>query len=101
MTERRRRASDHRALVLEAVATSPESPSEAQIVADCNGPDFDRPKILSMVRLLRMEGLIGLSSPSGGHFITVVGLNYLTTARFDRGLPAPHTRPGRKRRRNP
>ncbi|MDZ4344095.1 MAG: hypothetical protein U1E51_16875 [Candidatus Binatia bacterium] len=103
MKEQRRRhawATDHRAKVLEAVATNPGIATHDEIVRDCLDEDFDRNKILKMVLQLRKEGLIGRADSVAGHFITRAGLEYLTGGQFDRGLPCPHERPnGRGKRK--
>lgn len=95
----KRRATDHRALVLEAVATAPFRPSIESIIRDCVGPDFTRAVVKSMVWQLRREGLIGLDTSGTSHFITKAGLDYLTDGRFDRALPQPGTPRPRRRRR--
>ncbi len=97
-------ATDHRAKVLEAVATNPGVATPDEIVRDCLGDDFDRTKVLKMVLQLRKEGLIGRSDvrkdDGAGHFITKTGLEYLTCGQFDRELPSPHERPkGRGKRK--
>ncbi len=91
-------ATDHRALVLESVATNPRATLDA-IVADCTGADaaFTANKVGSMVWWLRREGLINLQD--GVHHMTKAGLDYLTEARFDRAVPVEHTRPGARKPR--
>lgn len=101
--EHRRRATDHRAIVLESVATNPTGASEANITADCQASDFTRRMVKAMIWQLRKEGLIGRDDAQG-HFITQAGLNYLTSARFDvtpppMGLPRPGARRPRGKRR--
>ena len=96
----KRRATDHRALVLESVATNPSGASKKDIVSDCEAPDFTPPMIDSMIWQLRKEGLIGRDDKNG-HFITQAGLNYLRIAAFDlqpppMGLPRPKARKPRK-----
>ena len=100
MSERIKRASDHRACVLEAVATSPQRPSAAQIIDEvlraC--PSFRNRNVASaMVSTLRREGLIGMGD-DGGYFVTKAGLVWLTEGTFDRLLPAEYTKPKRKRK---
>jgi hypothetical protein len=92
-------ATDHRALVLESVATNPRGASAELIIADCASETFQRAVVKSMIWQLRAEGLIGRDDAGTGHFITKAGLDWLTHGRFDRALPAPHTRPGRQRRK--
>ncbi len=96
----RKLATDHRALVLESVATSPFSPSIETIVKDCVGAEFTRKMIRAMVWQLRREGLIGLQSSGTSHFITKAGLEYLTGGRFDRALPERGTPRPKARRRS-
>lgn len=86
-------ATDHRAKVLEAVATNPGIATHDEIARDCTDHEFDRNKVLKMVRQLRKEGLLGKADNDAGHFITRAGLEYLTDGCFDRGLPCPHERP--------
>lgn len=83
----RKRATDHRALVLESVATNPKGASERLIVADCADPAFPVEAVKSMIWQLRKEGLIARDEAGTGHHITKAGLDYLAQAAFDRGLP--------------
>jgi hypothetical protein len=92
-----KRATDHRALVLEAVATAPTRPTCAAIIIDCADTDFTPKTVRVMAWTLRRDGLLGLDE-HGGYFITRAGLDYLTHARFDRKIPAPHTRPRSRKR---
>jgi hypothetical protein len=87
--------------VLESVATHPGQCTHEAVVADCLKPDFKRDSILTMLWQLKREGLIGVTD-HGHHFLTQAGFNWLTEGKFDRCLPAPHTRPkGRKARKRP
>jgi len=103
MAAKSRHATDHRGLVLEAVATSPEPPTIDSIRRDSICEGFDAVRVGKMVRQLRVEGLLGLQD--GGSpatfFITAAGLDYLTHGRFDRGLPREHTRPAARKKRGP
>lgn len=92
------RATDHRAIVLEEVATSPEAPTSREILKRCIAHDFTKEALRRMVSRLRQDGLIGLND-TRGHFITKAGLDYLTYARFDKALPTPHIKPNLKSRR--
>lgn len=99
MREHRRRATDHRAIVLESIATNPTGAQKKHIVADCRSADFTPHMIDSMIWQLRKEGLIGRDDATG-HFITKAGLAYLNNAAFD--LPPPpmgHPRPGARKPR--
>lgn len=91
-------ATDHRALVLESVATNPRATLDA-IIKDCADADaaFTPKQIAAMVWWLRREGLINLED--GVHHMTKAGLDYLTDARFDRAIPVAHTRPGARKPR--
>lgn len=97
---RKGRATDHRALVLESVATAPAAATLSTIVADVQpvAPAFTKHKVASMVWWLRREGLIG-DREGGGYFITEAGLSYLTSGRFDRAVPVDHVRPGARKPR--
>ena len=88
---RKRWATDHRALVLESVATSPRPATTATIVADCASADFSKHSVGSMIWWLRREGLLGRGD-GDAHFVTAAGLEWLTSGRFDRKLPEPHVR---------
>ena len=87
-----RRATEHRTLVLESVATSPSNPTTNEIANDCEGPDFSRNNVSTMVSTLRREGLLGVND-DGRHFLTQLGLDWLQRARFDRALPEFAERP--------
>lgn len=102
-------ATDHRALVLESVATNPKGATTSNIVEDCKGDGFDEALIKKHIWQLRKEGLIGLRDPeacefrefvSATHFITQRGLIYLTDGRFDLPIPVPgHPRPKARKRK--
>lgn len=95
----RRRATDHRRVVLESVATHPAIPFTSDIIADCQGPDYTPHMIESMIWQLGHEGLIEMRTDLGGYRITQLGLDWLTNGRFDQAIPKPHKRPGTRRRR--
>lgn len=97
-----RRASDHRALVLEVVATAPYATHRAAVqeeVAKLSQPhDFGPLQISAMVSSLLSAGLLGTREDKT-LFITQHGLDWITTAAFDRKLPEPGIpRPRRKRK---
>lgn len=102
---RRPLATDHRALVLESVATNPKGATIANIIEDCKGDGFDDELIKKHIWQLRKEGLIGLRDVEGEyiavtHFITHRGLAYLTSGRFDLPIPVPgHPRPNARKRK--
>lgn len=91
MKERKLYATDHRAFVLESVATNPQPVQEA-ILKDCIGPDFPRKSVQAMLWQLAHEGLISRRSEDGVYSLTYTGLYWLQQARFDKALPSPHTR---------
>ncbi len=95
----RRSATDHRALVLESVATSPRATLDA-IRADCTAalPSFTEKKVDAMVWWLRRVGLINRGE-DGVHVLTKTGLEWLTSGRFDRALPEYAERPGARKPR--
>lgn len=90
-------ATDHRALVLESVATAPRA-TRTTVAKDCVGVDFGARAVQSMLWQLRHEGLIGMDD-EGVLFVTKAGFGWLTNGRFDRALPCPHERPTSKRRK--
>jgi predicted transcriptional regulator len=100
-TKRMRRATDHRALVLEVIATIPTAATRAavqkEVASMSDLSEFNVNAISAMVSTLMREGLIGRKE-DGTLFVTIVGLDWLSFGRFDRALPAPHTRPGRKKK---
>jgi hypothetical protein len=94
-------ATDHRALVLESVATSPAPATVDTIRRDAVSDDFPRAVVDSMIWQLRKEGLIARRDDSSYH-VTQAGLDWLTTGRFDRPLPELGTpRPGARKPRGP
>ena len=95
-------ATDHRALVLEAVATCPQQATTAQILRDCQGENFKPSAVKVMVYQLRHEGLLGRHEDSDVHFLTLAGLDWLTRGHFDRALPCYAERPkARSKRKRP
>lgn len=100
MKEQFRRATDHRALVLEVVATIPEAATRDAIQHEAfryrTDDRFGMNQISAMVSHLLRQGLIARREDAT-LFITGLGLDWLKNAMFDRSLPEPHTRPGRRR----
>jgi hypothetical protein len=98
---KRRWATDHRAIVLEAIATSPVPPRMVDIIEDAQSLDssFKPDVIRSMVWQLDHEGLIGrtpvilMTRERDTYHITKAGLDALVSWRFDKALPSEHTRP--------
>lgn len=98
---RQRRATDHRAIVLEVVATIPTTATrdavQAEVARENRQSDFNKDAISAMVSTLRKEGLIGVRD-DGTLFVTELGFTWLRTAAFDLPLPGPYTKPGRRKR---
>lgn len=94
---RYRRATDHRALVLESIATAPSATRET-VVADCVSDEFTRQMVLTMLNQMKREGL-AQENVEKIFSLTTAGLDYLTLARFDRALPAPHERPKARKKK--
>jgi predicted transcriptional regulator len=99
--EHMRRATDHRALVLEVVATIPVAATrdavqkEVALLSKAGG--FAVNAISAMVSTLLREGLIGRRDDET-LFVTQIGFDWLANADFTRALPAPHERPGRRKK---
>lgn len=101
-------ATDYRAITLEAVACTPNpGATMASITVDVRSmyPEYDDDRLGKMVQQLRKEGLIGRgdmdSTDEAHYFITKPGLEYLTTKQFGKKPPAPHERPGARRKKKP
>lgn len=100
MAAQKRRATDHRAIVMESVITYPGAPTLEEIVTECVAalPTLNRHKADAMVRQLRTEHLLGVNE-SGGHYLTDAGLDYFKAGVFDRALPKDHERPKSRKRK--
>lgn len=100
MKEHRRRATDHRALVLEVVATTPDKATRDAVqreVLRCRTDDrFGVNQISAMVSTLLREGLLGRRDDDS-LFVTSVGLDWLHHATFDLPLPKPYTKTSRRK----
>lgn len=97
-----RRATDHRALVLEVVATTPSAATrdavQREVLANKIDEAFAANQISAMVSTLLKEGLIGRRD-DGTLFVTQVGFEWLRSADFTRALPPPGApRPSRKKK---
>lgn len=99
MSGHRKLATEHRALVLESVATSPNATKQA-IFADCVSHSFTKDAADVMIWQLRRIGLIGRSD-SDTYFITKAGLDYLQSADFTRIVPEFAPRPKARRKAKP
>lgn len=99
MKQGSRSATEHRAIVLESVATAPEEATHDAIVKDSASIGWtDRKQIVTMVNQLVREGLVGRNT-SGGFFLTVAGLEALQSGTFNRKLPEFAERPKGRRRK--
>lgn len=96
--KRLRRATDHRALVLEVVATTPVVATREAVQSEVAGlsNDFHRDAISAMVSTLLRDGLLGRRD-DGTLFVTAIGMDWLTHGEFDRALPKPHTKTRKKK----
>lgn len=99
--KRERRATDHRALVLEVVATIPSAATrdavQKEVLANKTDERFGANQISAMVSTLLKEGLIGRRD-DGTLFVTATGFEWLRGADFTRALPAPHEKPSRRKK---
>lgn len=91
-------ATDHRATVLESVATYPGTPTAGDVARDCATTTYTRRMVLTMVDTLSRQGLIGRTEQNT-FVITEAGLDYLAKARFDRAIADFTPRPGSRKRR--
>lgn len=98
-----RRATDHRAIVLEVVATIPVAATRDAVQKEVEAEatkmaysGFHKNAVSAMVSELLREGLIGRKE-DGTLFVTSLGLDWMVNASFDRALPSPHTKPKRKK----
>ena len=96
------RATDHRALVLEVVATTPNAATREAVTkeVEANRTDdrFRYNQIAAMISHLLQEGLIGRRE-DGTLFVTAPGFEWLRDGDFTRQLPAPHTKPKRSKKK--
>lgn len=102
-------ATDYRAGMLEAIATTPNPGSTtASIVHDVLAmyPEYKEENVKKMIWQLRKEGLIGRGNDSipddtEHFFITQAGLRYLTSTGFGKLPPSEHIRPGARHKKKP
>lgn len=93
-----RRWTDHRAAVLEEVATAPYTTTRAAVqaaVLKMGYSDFHKDSISAMVSRLLSDGYLGMKEDQT-LFITAVGLECLTHGDFTKPLPGFRERPGRQ-----
>lgn len=99
--KRERRATDHRALVLEVVATIPSSATrqavQRETLKERTDGSFGANQISAMVSTLLRDGLIGRRDDAT-LFVTAMGFEWMRSADFTRALPAPHERPSRRKK---
>lgn len=96
--KRMRRATDHRAVVLEEIATAPYAATRDAVqaqVAKAGYKEFHKDAISAMVSELLRIGLVGRKE-DGTLFLTTAGLEWLTHGDFTRPLPPPHIKPNRR-----
>lgn len=91
MKHRYKLATDHRAVVLESIATSPYLATNATVCKDCMRVDFSHKNVLTMINTLWRAGLVGRIEQ--GYFLTRAGFEWLTEGRFDQELPRYAERP--------
>lgn len=94
--ERKRRATDHRGVVLESITTTPGGASKEDVFRDCIGDDFPKHSVDVMIDQLKREGLIDWFDEAGVYFITRAGFDYLTHGTFD--MKVPEFAPRRRKR---
>lgn len=100
-------ATDYRAGMLEAVATTPNpGATTTSILHDVLAmyPEYKEENARKMIWQLRKEGLIGRGNDSvpddiEHFFITQAGLRYLTNTGFGRLPPSEHIRPGARHKK--
>jgi hypothetical protein len=95
----RSKATEHRVLVLEEVATAPEGATIKSTTSALSNETFPYHSVWNMVWQLRKEGLLGMGEEGYLH-LTEFGLRYLQQTDFTRALPEFAERPkARKPRR--
>lgn len=99
MKANRRKATEHRALVLESVATAPGGATADSVCKDCVGHAFNRHAVYAMLWQLRREGLVGRDDKDT-YFLITAGLERIQYGDFTRSLPeyAPRPRARRKQK---
>jgi hypothetical protein len=94
----RRRYTDHRAAVLEEIATAPYVATRDAVqkaVMKMGMQEFHANAVSAMVSELLRVGLVGRKE-DGTLFLTQVGLDILQHGDFTRPLPAEHEKPNRR-----
>jgi hypothetical protein len=96
----KRKATEHRALVLEEIATAPEGATIKSVCTALTNEAFPYHSVWTMVWQLRKEGLVGMGSEGYLH-LTEFGVAYLYQTDFTRKLAEfterPKARKPRKR----
>jgi hypothetical protein len=96
---RRMLASDHRALVLESVASEPGLSTLKTVLKDCEGPAFPHTAVASMLWWLCHIGLLDRTN-LGVYIVTDQGFIWLEKASFKFPLPElGKARPGARRKK--
>lgn len=102
-TKHIRRATDHRAIVLEEIATAPYVATRDAVqaaVAKAGYREFHANAVSAMVSELLRIGLIGMKEDRT-LFLTQSGLEWITKGDFTRPLPGFIERPARRGRKYP
>jgi hypothetical protein len=86
------KATEHRVLVLEEVATAPEGATIKSTTAALTNDLFPYHSVWNMIWQLRKEGLLGMGAEGYLH-LTEFGLRYLQQTDFSRALPEFTPRP--------
>ena len=80
------KATEHRVLVLEEVATAPEGATIKSTTTALSNEAFPYHSVWNMIWQLRKEGLLGMGEEGYLH-LTEFGMTYLYTQDFSRKLP--------------
>jgi len=72
-------------------------PTMRDVLLDCARPGFVKRVVVSMVCQLQLEGLV-IRHPDGCLELTPLAFDWLSSGRFDRQPPKPHTRPKARKR---
>lgn len=99
-----RRATDHRAIVLEEIATAPyvatRDAVQKQVAKAAGYQEFHANAVSAMVSELLRIGLVGMKEDKT-LFLTTSGLEWITKGDFTRPLPGFIERPRRRGKKYP
>ena len=98
MRANRRKATEHRALVLESVATAPGGATMESVQKDCVGHAFNKHAVYAMLWQLCREGLVGRNSDNT-YFLTTAGLDRIQYGDFTQKVPEYAPRPKARKRK--